>query len=111
MVIAFEGYAKGNKVDQIIVPVIHLTAGMLVRSQTFQYHLYCLYPLLVRIGLTVIFCFCFLDSYQTLVNFASEGCVIGVPLLYLVASLTLVHCGKMVWQRLLESRNQSSASR
>ncbi|CAH2059917.1 unnamed protein product [Thlaspi arvense] len=72
MVIAFEGYAKGNKVDQVIVPVIHLAAGML-----------------------------------TLVNFASEGCLIGVPLLYLVASLTLVHCGKMVWQRLIESRNQS----
>ncbi|KAG5404099.1 hypothetical protein IGI04_010218 [Brassica rapa subsp. trilocularis] len=72
MVIAFEGYAKGNKVDQVIVPVIHLSAGML-----------------------------------TLVNFASEGCVIGVPLLYLVASLTLLHCGKMVWQRLIESRNQS----
>ncbi|CAN7065125.1 unnamed protein product, partial [Brassica rapa subsp. trilocularis] len=72
MVIAFEGYAKGNKVDQVIVPVIHLSAGML-----------------------------------TLVNFASEGCVIGVPLLYLVASLTLLHCGKMVWKRLIESRNQS----
>ncbi|KAH0905708.1 hypothetical protein HID58_037535 [Brassica napus] len=72
MVIAFEGYAKGNKVDQVIVPVIHLFAGML-----------------------------------TLVNFASEGCVIGVPLLYLVASLTLLHCGKMVWKRLIESRNQS----
>ncbi|CAG7909231.1 unnamed protein product [Brassica rapa] len=68
----FEGYAKGNKVDQVIVPVIHLSAGML-----------------------------------TLVNFASEGCVIGVPLLYLVASLTLLHCGKMVWKRLIESRNQS----
>uniref|UniRef100_M4DG16 Uncharacterized protein n=1 Tax=Brassica campestris TaxID=3711 RepID=M4DG16_BRACM len=35
MVIAFEGYAKGNKVDQVIVPVIHLSAGMLVRSQIF----------------------------------------------------------------------------
>lgn len=36
MVIAFEGYAKGNKVDQVIVPVIHLAAGMLVRSQIFN---------------------------------------------------------------------------
>ncbi|CAE6023599.1 unnamed protein product [Arabidopsis arenosa] len=61
MVIAFEGYAKGNKVDQVIVPVIHLAAGSL-----------------------------------TLVNFASESCVIGIPLLYLVASLTLLHCGKIV---------------
>ncbi|KAH0905717.1 hypothetical protein HID58_037544, partial [Brassica napus] len=40
MVIAFEGYAKGNKVDQVIVPVIHLSAGMLVRSQIFVLLLY-----------------------------------------------------------------------
>lgn len=37
MVIAFEGYAKGNKVDQVIVPVIHVAAGMLVRSQIFYF--------------------------------------------------------------------------
>ncbi|CAI9102925.1 OLC1v1001319C1 [Oldenlandia corymbosa var. corymbosa] len=31
MVIAFNGYAERNKVDQLIVPVVHLIAGMLVR--------------------------------------------------------------------------------
>ncbi|CAN6580420.1 unnamed protein product [Malus baccata var. baccata] len=30
MVIAFNGYAEGNKVDQIFVPVVHLVAGMVV---------------------------------------------------------------------------------
>ncbi|XP_062172589.1 gamma-secretase subunit APH1-like isoform X2 [Alnus glutinosa] len=28
MVIAFNGYAEGNKVDQLFVPVVHLVAGM-----------------------------------------------------------------------------------
>ncbi|KAG2726054.1 hypothetical protein I3843_01G091500 [Carya illinoinensis] len=28
MVIAFNGYAEGNKVDQVFVPVVHLVAGM-----------------------------------------------------------------------------------
>lgn len=32
MVIAFNGYAEGNKVDQIFVPVVHLVAGMVVRT-------------------------------------------------------------------------------
>ncbi|GAY68020.1 hypothetical protein CUMW_260900 [Citrus unshiu] len=31
----------------------------------------------------------------TLVNFASGGCVVGIPLLYILASLILLHCGKM----------------
>lgn len=30
MVIAFNGYAEGNKVDQIFVPSVHLVAGMVV---------------------------------------------------------------------------------
>lgn len=30
MVIAFNGYAEGNKVDQIFVPLVHLVAGMVV---------------------------------------------------------------------------------
>ncbi|XP_031265658.1 gamma-secretase subunit APH1-like [Pistacia vera] len=67
MVIAFNGYAEGNKVDQYFVPVVHFVAGML-----------------------------------TLVNFASGGCVIGIPLLYVMAFLSLIHCGKMVWRRLTE---------
>lgn len=69
MVIAFNGYAEGNKVDQYFVPAVHLVAGMV-----------------------------------TLVNFASGGCVVGIPLLYFMAILTMLHCGKMVWRRLSETR-------
>ncbi|XP_024968891.1 gamma-secretase subunit APH1-like isoform X2 [Cynara cardunculus var. scolymus] len=69
MVIAFNGYAKGNKSDQLIVPVIHLIAGTL-----------------------------------SLVNLASGGCVVGIPLLYVVALLTLAYCGKMVWRTLTEAQ-------
>ncbi|KAL3500546.1 hypothetical protein ACH5RR_039639 [Cinchona calisaya] len=71
MVIAFNGYAEGNRVDQLIVPVVHLIAGML-----------------------------------TLVNLVSGGCIIGIPLLYCMAVFTLLHCGKMVWKRLMETRNR-----
>ncbi|KAH7572781.1 hypothetical protein JRO89_XS03G0011300 [Xanthoceras sorbifolium] len=71
MVIAFDGYAQGNKVDQYFVPVVHLVAGMV-----------------------------------TLVNFSSGGCVIGIPILYLMAALTLIHCGKMVFRRLTETRSR-----
>ncbi|XP_059434758.1 gamma-secretase subunit APH1-like [Corylus avellana] len=75
MVIAFNGYAEGNKVDQLFVPVVHLVAGM-----------------------------------ATLVNFASGGCMISIPLLYLIAILTLIHCGKMVWRRLIENRGEIGSS-
>ncbi|XP_010557063.1 PREDICTED: gamma-secretase subunit APH1-like [Tarenaya hassleriana] len=75
MVIAFDGYAEGRKVDQVFVPVVHLAAGIL-----------------------------------TLVNFAPGGCVIGIPLLYIVASLTLFYCGKMVWRRLTENPSQGVVS-
>lgn len=43
---------------------------------------------------------------QTLVNFASGGCIVGIPLLYFIASLTLIHCGKMVWRRLTENQSR-----
>ncbi|KAF5742726.1 hypothetical protein HS088_TW09G00784 [Tripterygium wilfordii] len=75
MVIAFNGYAEGNKVDQLFVPIVHLIAGML-----------------------------------TLVNFASGGCVVGIPLLYFMAIWTLMHCGKMVWGRVTENRSRHGAS-
>ncbi|KAL3617873.1 hypothetical protein CASFOL_038194 [Castilleja foliolosa] len=42
----------------------------------------------------------------TLINLAPGGCMIGIPLLYGMAVLTLAHCGKMVWTRLAESRNR-----
>lgn len=32
MVIAFNGYAEGNTTDQYFVPVVHLVAGMVVKS-------------------------------------------------------------------------------
>lgn len=75
MVIAFNGYAEGSKVDQLFVPIVHLVAGML-----------------------------------TLINLASGGCIIGIPVLYFVASLTLVHCGKMVWRRLTEIQSRPGNS-
>nr|GLL49428.1 gamma-secretase subunit APH1-like [Ipomoea trifida]GMD96749.1 gamma-secretase subunit APH1-like [Ipomoea batatas]GME06548.1 gamma-secretase subunit APH1-like [Ipomoea batatas] len=71
MVIAFNGYAEGNKVDQCFVPVVHLVAGML-----------------------------------TMTNLAAGGCVIGIPLLYCAAIVTLVHCGKMVFRRLTENQSR-----
>lgn len=73
MVIAFNGYSEGKKVEQYFVPVIHLAAGLV-----------------------------------TLVNFASGGCVIGIPLLYIMAILTLIHCGKMVWRRLMENGSRQA---
>ncbi|KAK4370687.1 hypothetical protein RND71_010162 [Anisodus tanguticus] len=42
----------------------------------------------------------------TLANLAFGGCMIGIPLLYCVAIVTLVHCGKMAWRRLIESRRR-----
>ena len=68
MVIAFNGYTEGNKVDQYFVPIVHVVAGMV-----------------------------------TLVNLAPGGCAVGIPLLYLVAILTLIHCGRMVWRKLTEN--------
>lgn len=72
MVIAFSGYAEGNKMDQYFVPIIHLVAGMF-----------------------------------TLLNVASGGCIIGIPLLYVLAILTLAHCGKIVWRRLDQNSRSS----
>ncbi|GMI64396.1 APH-1 [Hibiscus trionum] len=74
MVIAFNGYAEGNKVDQYFVPSVHLAAGMM-----------------------------------TLINFAYDGCIIGTPLLFLMAVLTLMHCGRMVWRRLTENQRQGNS--
>ncbi|KAL7116816.1 hypothetical protein ACP275_03G029300 [Erythranthe tilingii] len=71
MVIAFNGYSEGSKIDQYFAPVVHLAAGML-----------------------------------TLMNLASGGCMIGIPLLYCLAILTLAYCGKMVWTRLTEIRSR-----
>ncbi|KAM7253038.1 hypothetical protein ACFE04_008748 [Oxalis oulophora] len=71
MVIAFNGYAEGNKVDQLFVPIVHLVAAMM-----------------------------------TLINFASGGCVVGIPLLCFMAALTLMYCGKMTWGRLTENQNR-----
>ncbi|KAK4782299.1 hypothetical protein SAY86_016401 [Trapa natans] len=75
MVIAFNGYSEGNKVDQVFVPVVHLVAGLV-----------------------------------TLVNFAHEGCLVGIPLLYLMALLILLHCSKMAWRRLTENRGRLESS-
>ncbi|KAF3785278.1 Gamma-secretase subunit APH1-like [Nymphaea thermarum] len=42
-------------------------------------------------------------SLLTLVNLIPGGCLVGIPLVYFVAFLTLLHCGKMVWRRLHEN--------
>ncbi|KAJ8755281.1 hypothetical protein K2173_019079 [Erythroxylum novogranatense] len=73
MVIAFNGYAEENKVDQVFAPTVHLLAALV-----------------------------------TLVNFASGGCMVAIPLLYCMAVLTLIHCGKMVFRRLIEDQNRRS---
>ncbi|MCL7022066.1 hypothetical protein MKW94_012263 [Papaver nudicaule] len=75
MVIAFNGYAEGNKSDQIFVPAVHLIAASM-----------------------------------TLINFASGGCMVGIPLIYFMAILTLLHCGRMVWRRLTETRSRPVVS-
>ncbi|KAE8714502.1 Gamma-secretase subunit APH1-like [Hibiscus syriacus] len=74
MVIAFNGYTEGNKVDQLFVPSVHLAAGMM-----------------------------------TLINFAYDGCIIGIPLLFLMVILTLMHCRRMVWRRLTENQRQGNS--
>ncbi|GER54105.1 gamma-secretase subunit aph-1 [Striga asiatica] len=42
----------------------------------------------------------------TLINLAPGGCVLGIPLLYGIALLTLARCGKVVWTRLTEHRSR-----
>lgn len=69
MVIAFNGYAEKNKVDQVFVPVLHLAATM-----------------------------------GTLINFGKGGCVVGIPLIYFAAIVTLLHCGRIVHRTLIEDR-------
>jgi len=71
MVIAFNGYAEKNRLDQLFVPIVHLVAGMM-----------------------------------TLINLATGGCIVGIPLLYFMAMLTLVYCGQMVWKRLTENQSR-----
>ncbi|KAF4363309.1 hypothetical protein G4B88_011706 [Cannabis sativa] len=74
MVIAFNGYAEKNKVDQFFVPAVHLVAAM---------------------GILNIECQEFSTiEMVTLVNFASGGCIIAIPLLYFVTFLTLYIVGR-----------------
>lgn len=43
MVVAFNGYSEGNKVDQVFVPVVHLVAGLVVsRLPSLQLCIYIL---------------------------------------------------------------------
>lgn len=43
---------------------------------------------------------------QTLINFAPGGCMISIPLLYFMAALTLIHCGKMAWRRMVDEQRR-----
>lgn len=38
MVIAYNGYAEKNKVDQLFVPIVHLVAAMVVKILTLTLH-------------------------------------------------------------------------
>ncbi|KNA06140.1 hypothetical protein SOVF_183830 [Spinacia oleracea] len=42
----------------------------------------------------------------TLINFAPGGCMISIPLLYFMAALTLIHCGKMAWRRMVDEQRR-----
>ncbi|PSS24078.1 Gamma-secretase subunit APH1-like [Actinidia chinensis var. chinensis] len=42
----------------------------------------------------------------TLINLASGGCIVGIPLLYFMAMLTLMYCGKMVLRILTENQRR-----
>ncbi|KAI8537581.1 hypothetical protein RHMOL_Rhmol09G0035100 [Rhododendron molle] len=42
----------------------------------------------------------------TLINLANGGCIVGIPLLYFMAILTLIYCGQMVWRRLTENQSR-----
>ncbi|KAJ4968372.1 hypothetical protein NE237_015073 [Protea cynaroides] len=46
----------------------------------------------------------------TLINLASGGCIVGIPILYFVAALTLLHCGKMVLRRFTENLSRPESS-
>lgn len=46
------------------------------------------------------------SALLTLTNLSPGGCVIGLPLVYVMAVLTLLHSGKMVWRRLTENQNR-----
>jgi hypothetical protein len=48
MVIAFNGYAEGNKVDRYFVPIVHVVAGMLVKIHTLYMHISTLLYILCR---------------------------------------------------------------
>ncbi|XP_058094136.1 gamma-secretase subunit APH1-like [Magnolia sinica] len=45
----------------------------------------------------------FVAAMATLINLVPGGCIVGVPVLYFMVILTLLHCGKMVWRRLTET--------
>ncbi|KAF6162180.1 hypothetical protein GIB67_008309 [Kingdonia uniflora] len=42
----------------------------------------------------------------TLINIFSGGCLVGIPLLYFITILTLLHCGRTVWRRLTENQSR-----
>jgi len=55
MVIAFNGYAEGNKMDQLFVPVVHLAAGLVVRTFYLQIHSICLITVIFKALVTIYF--------------------------------------------------------
>ncbi|KAL5990954.1 hypothetical protein ACLOJK_011860 [Asimina triloba] len=104
MVIAFNGYAEGRKTDQILVQGLHFIAAMVIVETGCQY---------ASMEGTLMPVFSSADNVrlpsQTLINLAPSGCVIGVPLLYFIAILTLLLCGKMVWRRLTENPSRQTS--
>ncbi|KAG6434687.1 hypothetical protein SASPL_106327 [Salvia splendens] len=105
MVIAFNGYSEGNKKDQYFAPVVHLAAGLFAKIcivlSEIDIHTHEINYISPSLELTLV-------SLQTLANLASGGCVVGIPLLYVMAIITLVHCGNTVWRRLTDNRSMET---
>eukprot|EP01018_Ginkgo_biloba_P032594 Gb_24528 [translate_table: standard] len=47
-------------------------------------------------------------SLLTLVNLLPGGCIAGIPLIFFCAILTLLYCGRMVWERITENSESSN---
>ncbi|KAG9447075.1 hypothetical protein H6P81_013203 [Aristolochia fimbriata] len=45
-------------------------------------------------------------SLVTLINLVPGGCIVGVPVLYAMTILTLLHCGRVVMKRITEAANR-----
>lgn len=94
MVVSFEGIRHQKKFYTFLTPALHLIAALLVRN-------------LLHGGLT--FCRLFLTSgkaltsspppTQTLGNFASNGCLVVIPLTLAISLIPVAVVTRLCWQR------------